>query len=126
MTQLVVNIQKQTDLEKLLNFLKRREISFTQTENNLAVVEKTGVNTEGYLSAEKIKQLYPNEWVFVASAQSNDNKITGGIVLIHHSDKREMALQAREIIKNHTDTAHFYTGEFPKIKHIGVLRKMTP
>ena len=124
MTQLLVNIQKQTDLEKLLDFLKSMKIPFIQTEDNQSVVEKTTVNTEEYLSAERIKQLYPNEWVFVASAQNDDNKITGGIVLLHNPNKREMALQAREIIKKHTDTAHFYTGEFPKIRHIGLIRKI--
>ena len=125
MTQLLVNIQEQTDLKKLLDFLKGMKISFIQTENNQFVAEKTTLNTEGYLSVETIKQLYPNEWVFVASAQHDDNKITGGIVVIHHPNKREMALQAREVIKNHTDTAHFYTGEFPKIRHIGLMRKIS-
>ena len=46
MTQWVVNIKKQTDLEKLLSFLKRRGIAFTQTEDNLAIVEKNTLNTE--------------------------------------------------------------------------------
>ena len=82
-------------------------------------------NTEGYLSMDAIKKRYPNEWVFVASTQRDDNKIVGGIVLVHNADKREMALQAREIIKNHADTAHFYTGEFPKIRRIGLMRKIS-
>ena len=124
MTQLVVNIQKQTDLEKLLAFLKGMKIPFVQTESEAPTAENAA-NTEGYLSLETIKQRYPNEWVLVASAQNNDNKILGGIVIVHHTDKRQMALQAREILKNYTQTASFYTGEYPKIAKIGILRKIS-
>ena len=125
MTQLLVNIQKQTDLEMLLDVLKRMQISFTQTEDNIPVAEKIALNTEGYLSAETIKQLYPNEWILVASAKKDGINVVGGIVIAHHTSKREMALQGREVIKNYSNTAHFYTGEFPKMRHLGLFRKIS-
>ena len=62
MTQLIVNIQKQTDLEKLLAFLKGMKIPFVQTENAAPIAENAA-NTEGYLSVETIKQRYLNEWI---------------------------------------------------------------
>jgi hypothetical protein len=81
------------------------------------------VDTEGYLSIETIKKHYPNEWVLVASAQKEGIKIVGGIVLAHNADKRLMALEGRDLIKNHASTTHFYTGEMPKYAQIGIIKK---
>ena len=124
MTQLVVNIQKQTDLEKLLAFLKGMKIPFVQTESEAPIAENAA-NTEGYLSVETIKQRYPNEWVLVALSEKNDDEIKEGIVLYHHPNLRELALKGRDLIKNHAFTGHFYTGVFPKIGKIGVIKKIS-
>jgi translation elongation factor EF-Ts len=80
--------------------------------------------TEGYATFEQIKQQYPNEWVLLADAQMDGINILGGKVLLHESDKRNLALKGRDLIKNHTKTTHFYTGDLPKRRTIGLMRKI--
>ena len=77
------------------------------------------------LNFEDIKKLYPNEWVLVDSPKKEGVKIIGGTVLVHHADKRLMALQARDLIKNHPSATHFYTGEMPKYAKIGIIKKIS-
>lgn len=125
MTQLVIDVPQNSDLEEILNLLNRLKLSFTQTEAKPEVTAQNGVDTEGYLSVETIKKLYPNEWVLVASAQRDETQVIGGIVLLHHPSKREMAIMGSKILKNHKKTAHFYTGEFPKMRHLGLFRKIS-
>ncbi len=121
MTQLVINVQQHSDLEKLLELLRSLKLSFTQSETK-SIAAQNATDKKEVLSIESIKKLYPNEWVLVAlTGKNDDNK---GIVIFHHPDKREMALQGRDLIKNHSYTTHFYTGEFPKMRHIGLMRKI--
>lgn len=125
MTQLIVDVKQNSDLEEVLSVLNRLKLSFTKREENAVAAAQKSVDTEGYLSIEIIKKRYPNEWILVASPQKEGIKIVGGIVLAHNADKRLMALEGRDLIKNHAATAHFYTGEMPKYAKIGVIRKVT-
>jgi hypothetical protein len=125
--QVIVDVPQQSDLEKLIEFLKSLKLAFTQKEAQPSVTTQNienEVDSEGYLSVEVIKKRYPNEWIFVANAQHNDYEITGGIVIVHHPDKRQMALQAKEVFENYTNTASFYTGEFPKIRRVGLMKRI--
>ncbi len=125
MTQLIVDVKQKSDLEEVLSVLNRLKLSFTKREENLVATAQQRVDTEGYLSIETIKKRYPNEWVFVASPQKEGIKIVGGIVLAHNVDKRLMALEGRDLIKNHASTTHFYTGEMPKYAKIGIIKKIS-
>jgi hypothetical protein len=124
MTQLIVDVKQKSDLEEVLSVLNRLKLSFTKREENPVATPQNRVDTEGYLSIETIKKRYPNEWVFVASPQKEGIKIVGGIVLAHNADKRLMALEGRDLIKNHASTTHFYTGEMPKYAKIGIIKKI--
>lgn len=104
---------------KSLDFVQSvEEFQETVSDNVLAT------DTEGYMSFEQIKQTYPNEWILLANTQEEGMNILGGTVLLHESDKRQLALKGRDLIKNHTKTTHFYTGEFPKRRTIGLMRKI--
>ena len=125
MTQLILDIQKKTDLEELLKVLQKMKISFTQTEINSPVFSKNTIDTEGYLSIENIKKQYPDEWVLLANPQIEGMKVLGGTVIVHKKDKREMALEGRDIIKNYESVTHMYTGEIPKRATIGLMRRIS-
>ena len=76
------------------------------------------------MSFEEIKQNYPDEWILLANTQKEGMNILGGTVLLHDSDKRQLAIKGRDLIKNHTKTTHFYTGDIPKRRTIGLMRKI--
>ena len=124
MTQLIVNVKQNSDLEEIIAVLNRLKLSFVKQEDKPVISTPKSVDTDRYLPIETIKKQYPNEWVLVTSPQKEGTKIIGGIVLVHHVDKRLMALQARDLIKNHPSATHFYTGEFSHNAKIGIIKKV--
>jgi hypothetical protein len=84
-----------------------------------AIKEKE--ETKFYLSVESIKQLYPNQWVLLADAQAEGLNILGGRVILNSPDKHQLALNGRDLVKEHKQVRHFYTGERPHQKHIGLM-----
>ena len=74
-----------------------------------------------YLLIEDIKYQYPNQWVLLANAQVEGINIIGGRVILNSTDKRELALKGRDMVKDYTQVRHFYTGEMPHQKHIGLI-----
>jgi hypothetical protein len=84
-----------------------------------AIKEKE--ETKFYLSVESIKQLYPNQWVLLADAQAEGLNILGGRVILNSPDKHQLALNGRDLVKEHKQVRHFYTGERLHQKHIGLM-----
>lgn len=76
---------------------------------------------KSYLSVEAIKQLYPNQWVLLADAQAEGLHILGGRVILNTPDKHQLALNGRDLVKENKQVRHFYTGERPRQKHIGLM-----
>lgn len=66
------------------------------------------------LSFEKIKQLYPNEWVLIGNPDMEQIFVRSGIVLMHGKDIREIAYTGRELAKKYKTFTLKWTGEFPK------------
>ena len=95
-----------------------RSLDFVQT-----IKEKD--ETKDYLSVETIKELYPNQWVLLADAQTEGLNLLGGRVILNAPDKHQLALNGRDLVKDHKQVRHLYTGEFPKHKHIGLIIRHT-
>ena len=75
-----------------------------------------------YLSLNEIRQIYPNQWVLLADTQVEGITILGGRVILNDSDKRQLALLGRELVKENNHVRHFYTGVRPNNqKHIGII-----
>ncbi len=81
----------------------------------------TNEEIQTYLPIERIKELYPNQWVLLANTQAKGMNILGGCVILNTPDKHQLALEGRDLVKQYTQVRHFYTGELPKRKHIGLL-----
>lgn len=122
MTRLTIDINKSSDLLEILEVLHRLNIPFSQTAPVAHNLSATDI--EGYLSIDKIKILYPNEWVLLAYTQKEGITIQGGVVLVHHADKREMALKGKDLIQQYPYVAHLYTGDFPQRGSIGIVKKV--
>ena len=75
MTQLIVTVKQNSDLEEVISVLNRLKLSFVKREDKPVFATQKDMDTEGYLPIETIKKLYPNEWVLVASPQRECNKI---------------------------------------------------
>ena len=91
-----------------------RSLDFIQ-----AIKEKE--DNKSYLSIEAIKQLYPNQWVLLADAKADGLQILGGRVILNMPDKHQLALNGRDLVKEHKQVRHFFTGEPPHQKHIGLM-----
>ncbi len=66
------------------------------------------------LPFEKIKALYPDQWVLLGNPETYNTQVISGIVLMHGKDKREIAYLGREAVKPFKTYTLRYTGEFPK------------
>jgi hypothetical protein len=66
--------------------------------------------------------LYPNQWVLLADTATQGVQIIGGRVILNAPDKRQLALQGRDLVKQYQQVRHFYTGELPTYKHIGLIK----
>ncbi len=74
------------------------------------------------LSWEEIKSRYPDEWVVLGDPVFEGTRVTNGVVLSHHSDKRVASMEGgdkREGFKTFTLT---FTGQHKPIRRIGILR----
>ena len=76
------------------------------------------------ITISTIYKKFPNEWVLLADPFMNGMDLMGGIVLLHHKDKRELTILGREVIGNHSNYRVIFTGKLPGIHRLGILRKL--
>jgi hypothetical protein len=71
------------------------------------------------LSITEIRAKYPDQWVLIGNPELDNNtildsvanKLKSGVVILAGKDKRELAYQSVEFIKEFNDTACVYTGK---------------
>lgn len=74
------------------------------------------------LTFEKIKAMYPNEWVLIGNPVLDEpdvqasivSRLLSGVLLYHSKDKREVAYKGRELKEGFEKITYVYTGEIPK------------
>ncbi len=74
------------------------------------------------IAISTIRKKFPNEWVLLADPLMEGTEVKGGIVLLHHTDKKELTIQGREVIGGHTNYKVIFTGKLPGIRRLGILR----
>lgn len=52
--------------------------------------------TDSFLSFDKVKKMYPDEWVLLGDPQITDTKVLGGVVVYHSKDKKEVCYIGRD------------------------------
>jgi hypothetical protein len=75
-----------------------------------------------FLFFEKIRNLYPNEWVLVGNPELRNpeieqtivSQLVGGIVICHSKDKMELAYKGRDLRKSFESITCVWTGIIPK------------
>ena len=94
-------------------------VEYVRALDFVQVVEEKKENP--YLSIDEIRHQYPDCWVLLAEAQTEGVRVLGGRVIFTAADKRVLALQGRDLVKQYTGVRHFYTGDIPHHKHIGII-----
>ena len=74
-----------------------------------------------FLSADEIRRQYPGSWVLLSDSKAEGVRVLGGRVILHNTNKHQLALQGRELVKQHKDVRHFYTSDMSHQKHIGII-----
>lgn len=115
-------IEPLLDFVKSLDFVSSVEIASEEPAPNEEAPTPAPLNGQ-FLPIEEIRRLYPNEWVLLAEPRKKGIEILGGTVLLHESDKRSMALRAKDLIRKYSHVTHFFTGDIPKRATIGLMRK---
>jgi hypothetical protein len=113
MTELILRIENPFELEQLLPILQQLKIKYqtlTPTETD-----------KGYFSVAQLKHLYPNEWLLLADTRMNELELLGGRVILRATDKRQLALQGRDLVKQYANVRHYYAGEVTPRRHIGLM-----
>ena len=138
--QLVLDIQREEDLQLLLPLLERLGIAYQRQSPSLKVSKEEGERAkkttgqileaaapqlrDAFVPLATVKSLYPDEWVLLANVEKKGMDLIGGQVVLHEKDKRTFALKAKALIQGNKGLAHFYTGELPRYGHIGLARKV--
>ncbi|MBX2929122.1 MAG: hypothetical protein KF852_14895 [Saprospiraceae bacterium] len=120
---------KDTDTEKvnkLVDFMRSLDFVDSVEPIHPGVVnddQSVPESSEDFIAVSDLKKLYPDQWVLLANPQKKGAVLLGGIVLVHDRDKREFALKAKDLIKEHPGVTHFYTGVIPRHAHVGLAKK---
>ena len=75
------------------------------------------------LNIEKIRALYPNEWVLLGNPimDANDVDVLNGIPLYHSRDKKEVCYLGKATTEGYDMITLIYTGTPQRIRRTGSL-----
>jgi len=72
------------------------------------------------LSWEKIKKLYPDEWVELVDYEADeDGYIVNGVVICHHPNKLKFGEESNKVLKNNNYkiSARRFTGKHKPLRY---------
>jgi hypothetical protein len=73
---------------------------------------------------DQVKQQYPDEWILLGNPEMKNTTVTGGVVLYHSKDKKEVCYIGRDKTGDFPKVTIVFTG---KLKHhgtIGILKRI--
>jgi hypothetical protein len=77
-----------------------------------------------FLPFDKIKSLYPDEWVLLGNPEMSNARVLGGIVLYHSKDKKEVCYMGRDKTADFATVTIAYAGNLKQSRKIGILRRI--
>lgn len=78
----------------------------------------------GFVSFDKIKQMYPDEWVLLGNPEMKNTTVLGGVVLYHSKDKKEVCYIGRDKTQNFSKVTIAFAGDLKRNRKIGILRRL--
>jgi hypothetical protein len=79
------------------------------------------------LNIEKIRDLYPDEWVLLGNPvmDTNDVDVLNGIPLYHSRDKKEVCYLGKATTKGYAMITLIYTGIPKPMRRTGVFKRIS-
>ena len=77
-----------------------------------------------YMGFDKVKQMYPDEWVLLGNPEMKSTKVLGGVVLYHSKDKKEVCYIGRDKTTDFSKVTIAFTGDIKQERRIGILRRL--
>lgn len=77
-----------------------------------------------YLTFEDAKLLYPDEWLLIGNAITDNLTVIGGIVLYHSKDKKEVCYLGRDKTEGYDNITLEYTGKIIPTRRLGIMRRI--
>jgi hypothetical protein len=77
------------------------------------------------ITFEKIKQLYPNEWVLLGNPEMNGSVILNGVVVFHAPTKQGL-LEGRHLLEPFQHSTWTFTGDVQRgtKQWVGIFRQI--
>jgi len=77
-----------------------------------------------YIAFDDIKKLYPDEWVLLGDPKMKNTLVSGGIILYHSKDKKEVCYIGRDKTTDYSTVTIAFAGDLKQHRKIGILRKL--
>lgn len=77
-----------------------------------------------FIPFEKIKQLYPDEWILLGNPEMKNTTVLGGVVLYHSKDKKEVCYIGRDKTQDFARVTIAFAGDLKQNRRIGLLRRL--
>ena len=77
-----------------------------------------------FLDFDKLKKLYPNEWVLLGGPKMKNTSVVGGIVLYHSKDKKEVCYIGRDKTADYSTVTIAFAGDLKQHRRIGILKRI--
>jgi hypothetical protein len=77
-----------------------------------------------FISFEKVKSLYPEEWVLLGNPEISNTKVLGGTVIYHSKDKKEVCYIGKDKTTDFSKITIAFTGDLNQQRKIGILRRI--
>jgi hypothetical protein len=77
-----------------------------------------------FLTKTQFAALYPEQWVLLGNPTFEKTKVTGGIVLYHSKDKKEVCYLGKAQTKGYDKITVTYTGELRNMRRLGIMKRM--
>jgi hypothetical protein len=79
---------------------------------------------DGFISFDRVKQLYPNEWVLLGNPDMNNTTVVGGTVLYHSKDKKEVCYIGKDKTEGYSKVTIAFAGDIANSRKIGILKQI--
>ena len=77
-----------------------------------------------FIAFDKLKKLYPDEWILLGNPEIKNTTVLGGFVLYHSKDKKEVCYIGRDKTENYSSVTIAFTGDLKKHRKIGLLKRI--
>jgi hypothetical protein len=78
-----------------------------------------------FLNIEELSTLYPEEWLLLGNPVFERTKVTGGIVLYHSKDKKEVCYLGKDKTNGYDKITLAYTGIVRPMRRLGIMKRLS-